>query len=48
MNTSEPARENAKRSDAVRQFAITWYLDGEVKKITEDNGGGESQAAGAR
>ncbi len=47
VNTSEPARENAKRSDAVRQFAITWYLDGEVKKITEDNGGGESQAAGA-
>lgn len=47
VNTSEAARENAKRSDAVRQFAITWYLDGEVKKITEDNGGGESQAAGA-
>ena len=46
-NTSEPAKENAKRSDAVRQFAITWYLDDEVKKITEDNGAGERQAAGA-
>ncbi len=45
-NTSDPAKENAKRSDAVRQFAIDWYLDSEVKKLTEDNGKGESQAAG--
>ena len=45
-NTSDPAKENANRSDAVRQFAIDWYLDSEVKKLTEDNGKGESQAAG--
>lgn len=25
-NSSDEARENAKRSDAVRQFAVTWYL----------------------
>ena len=30
--TSEAAVENAKRSDAVRQFAIDWYLKNEVKK----------------
>ena len=30
--TSEAAIENAKRSDAVRQFAIDWYLKNEVKK----------------
>ena len=29
---SEAAVENAKRSDAVRQFAIDWYLKNEVKK----------------
>ncbi len=33
-NTSDAARENALRSDAVRQFAITWYLKDEVKKQT--------------
>lgn len=44
--TSDDAKENAKVSDAVRQFAITWYLDEEVKKQTEDNGGGENQASG--
>ena len=26
INSSEEARENARRSDAVRQFAVTWYL----------------------
>lgn len=26
VNTSGEAKENAKRSDAVRQFAVTWYL----------------------
>lgn len=46
INSSEEARENAKRSDAVRQFAITWYLDDEVKKLTKDNEQGENQAAG--
>lgn len=45
-NTSEEAKENAKRSDAVRQFAINWYLEEEAKKLTEDNGHGESQASG--
>ena len=29
INTSEYAKENAKRSDAVRQFAIDWYLKAE-------------------
>ena len=36
--TSEAAVENAKRSDAVRQFAIDWYLKDEVKKKTEPAG----------
>lgn len=46
VNTSEPAKEIAKRSDAVRQFAITWYLDDEVKRRTEDNGRGERRPKG--
>lgn len=45
-NTSKEAGENAKRSDSVRQFAINWYLDEEVKKLTEDIGQGENQASG--
>ncbi|MEG0813810.1 MAG: SpaA isopeptide-forming pilin-related protein [Clostridium sp.] len=31
--------------DSIRQFAITWYLDDEVKKLVKDNGRGENQAA---
>lgn len=34
INTSIEAKENAKRSDAVRQFAIDWYLDDEVEALT--------------
>ena len=34
INTSVEAKENAKRSDAVRQFAIDWYLDDEVETLT--------------
>ncbi len=34
INTSAEAKENAKRSDAVRQFAVDWYLDDEVEQLT--------------
>ncbi len=30
-------------SDAVRQFAIRWYLDWEVEKLVQDNGNGETE-----
>lgn len=33
INTSEYAKENTKRSDAVRQFAIDWYLKGEMENL---------------
>ena len=36
INTSEAAKENAKRSDAVRQFAVTWYLEEEIEKRTKE------------
>lgn len=42
-NTSEKAHENAACSDHVRQFAITWYLDEEVKKLVKENGAGENE-----
>lgn len=45
-NTSAEARKNAMSSDAVRQFAITWYLDDEVKKLVQDTGGGEPESIG--
>ena len=32
-NTSAEARENAKRSDAVRQFASTWYLEKHIQRL---------------
>lgn len=32
VNASDEAVENAKRSDAVRQFAIDWYLEDEIQK----------------
>lgn len=44
--SSETARENARRSDAVRQFAVTWYLKEEVKKKTEKNEAGNRQPLG--
>ena len=45
--TSEAAMENAKRSDAVRQFAVDWYLKDEVKKRTEP-AAAEIQASGGQ
>jgi len=44
-NTSDPARDNAIRSDEVRQFAITWYLDDEVAKLVKENQAGETESA---
>lgn len=35
INTSEYAKENAKRSDAVRQFAIDWYLKEEQESLKQ-------------
>lgn len=43
VNTSDIAKDNALRSDHVRQFAITWYLDGEVKKLVKKNQAGETE-----
>ena len=44
INTSDIAADNALRSDNVRQFAITWYLDDEVAKMVKDNQAGEKQS----
>ena len=38
INSSDYAAENAKRSDAVRQFAVTWYLENQVNALTEELG----------
>lgn len=43
INTSETAAANATRSDNVRQFAITWYLEDEVAKLVKDNPAGEKE-----
>lgn len=43
INTSDYARANAEASDAVRQFAIDWYLKDEVSKLVSNNGTGEDQ-----
>lgn len=40
---SEYAENNAKASDQVRQFAITWYLDDETAKLVADNGQNENE-----
>lgn len=45
-NTGAEAKKNAMSSDAVRQFAITWYLDEEVKKLVQDNGDSETEGIG--
>lgn len=45
MNTSEDAESNSERSDHVRQFAITWYLDDEVAKLVKKNPAGETEGA---
>lgn len=39
-NTSAAAKKNAMSSDAVRQFAIRWYLDREVEKLVQAAAGG--------
>lgn len=44
VNTSEFARANAEASDAVRQFAVKWYLEDEAAKLMVDNGLGENIA----
>ena len=44
INTSAKARSNAEASDAVRQFAIKWYLDDEVAKLVTNNGNDEDVA----
>ncbi len=42
VNRTEVTLENAKTSDAVRQFAIDWYLDAEVQSLVKKtDGGGE-------
>lgn len=38
-NRTEETLENAKVSDMVRQFAMDWYLDDEVKKLTREKAG---------
>lgn len=43
-NTSDFARANAQASDAVRQFAVKWYLEDEAAKLMMDNGLGENIA----
>ncbi|MFW6677634.1 SpaA isopeptide-forming pilin-related protein [Lacrimispora sp. AGF001] len=48
INTSEIDADNALRSDNVRQFAITWYLDDEVAKLVKNNQSGESEGAVGR
>ncbi|WP_312427789.1 SpaA isopeptide-forming pilin-related protein [Lacrimispora sp.] len=44
-NTSDIATDNALRSDNVRQFAITWYLDSEVAKRVKKNQAIETESA---
>ena len=46
-NRTQAALENASASDAVRQFAIDWYLDDEVAKLVKPVSGtsGDTQAA---
>lgn len=44
-NTSDIAADNALRSDNVRQFAVTWYLDDEVAKLVKRNQAGETESA---
>ena len=44
VNTSDQAMANANASDAVRQFAVKWYLEDEAAKLMVDNGLGENIA----
>lgn len=43
-STSDFARANAEASDAVRQFAVKWYLEDEAAKLMAGNGVGEDIA----
>ncbi|MFT4104987.1 MAG: SpaA isopeptide-forming pilin-related protein [Lacrimispora sp.] len=45
VNTSAAAKDNALRSDHVRQFAITWYLNDEVKNLVRNNQADETESA---
>ena len=38
VNSSPEASDNANRSEAVRQFAVTWYLEDQVKEELAENG----------
>lgn len=44
-STSKYAKANAEASDAVRQFAVKWYLKDEAAKIMKNNGNDENIAA---
>ncbi|MCI8517881.1 MAG: hypothetical protein HFG75_13615 [Hungatella sp.] len=44
-NRSGEAEKNSRASDNVRQFAIDWYLDREVKKLTEAGEGTGTDSA---
>ena len=45
VNRCREAEENAEASDNVRQFAINWYLEQEVRKLTREAGETEALAA---
>ncbi|WP_349673852.1 SpaA isopeptide-forming pilin-related protein [Lacrimispora sp.] len=45
INTLDTAKDNALRSDHVRQFAITWYLETEVAKLVKENQAEETESA---
>lgn len=43
INISVEVENNSQRSDHVRQFAITWYLDDEVAKLVKNTPAGETE-----
>lgn len=43
INRTADAIENAKVSDMVRQFAISWYLDDEIAKLVRDVASGDRE-----
>ena len=42
-STSDYARANAEASNAVRQFAVKWYMKDEVAKLVKNNGVGDGE-----
>ncbi len=42
-STSDYAKANAEASNAVRQFAVKWYLQDEVAKLVKNNGVGDGE-----